>query len=124
MISFEPDPPSDRPASAPEENAGKNLLVEMVKGLEKRPYHSRELRDDFDSEDDLLEYELSYRPPRHDTRFFKTNPAGFNVIRSMGAMFALGGWVCTVLVMSWFVDIRGMGSVPAESPLHPSLKQG
>jgi hypothetical protein len=45
-----------------------------------------------ESDDDQLERELNYMAPRHDRRFFKTNPSGYNLMIGMGAVFALGGF--------------------------------
>lgn len=66
--------------------------------------------DDPNDDGDVVEQELNYRPPHRDTRFFKTNPAGYNIVIALGAFFALSGWVLTVMVMQFFVDLRGLAS--------------
>ncbi|HNV70981.1 MAG TPA: hypothetical protein PKO06_14865 [Candidatus Ozemobacteraceae bacterium] len=89
------------------------LLREMLTQGHARPLHSDQIRDTFDTEEDQAEYELNYRPPYRDTRFFKTHPAGYNVVRSLGAVFALGGWVATVFVAALFSELKGFAGVGA-----------
>lgn len=45
------------------------------------------------SDDELLEQELNYVKPARDTRFFKTHPAGYNVLTALGALLGLFGFV-------------------------------
>lgn len=111
MIDFDHEPPSGQSTGSSEQRSAKNQLVDMLNDAQHQPYHSRDLRDTFDSEEDLLEYELTYRPPRHDTRFFKTHPAGYNVVTAMGAFAALGGWTLTVMISLLFVESAGLTSI-------------
>ena len=45
------------------------------------------------NDDELLEHELNYVKPARDTRFFKTHPAGYNVLTAVGALLGLFGFV-------------------------------